>query len=255
MNQKISILGCGWLGLPLASNLVKIGLKVNGSTTRKTRLETLAINGIQPFLIDISKTDCDYTAFLKSTVLVVNIPSKSISDFEFLIEQIEKSEVQKVVLTSSTSVYPNTNGIVTERTPINNSALAQIERLFSSNSGFECTLIRFGGLFGYDRKPGRFIKPNKELSNPQGYVNLIHRNDCIEIIKHIITKNIWGQVFNACASSHPMRHEFYSKEAKKLGINTISFNTKVKSDYKIVSNRKLKELLDYQFLYDDLMDY
>ena len=43
MSQKdeISIMGCGWLGLPLAAQLVKAGYNVKGSTTTPEKLEVL----------------------------------------------------------------------------------------------------------------------------------------------------------------------------------------------------------------------
>ncbi|MDC1274067.1 SDR family NAD(P)-dependent oxidoreductase, partial [Flavobacteriaceae bacterium] len=42
MNQdKIGIIGCGWLGLPLAKSLISNNYKVKGSTTRKNKLTVL----------------------------------------------------------------------------------------------------------------------------------------------------------------------------------------------------------------------
>ena len=163
--------------------------------------------------------------------------------------------MQKVLFVSSTSVYPNTNGIVTEETHTNNSPLADIEKLFKSNSFFESTIIRFGGLFGYDRKPGNFFKSGKKIENPEGYINFIHRDDCIRIIEQIIVKDAWNKVLNACSDSHPTRREFYLNEAKKLDKSRVFFNEKSENDYKIVNSEKLKKLLDYEFEYDNLMDY
>ena len=37
--EKISILGCGWLGLPLAKSLLAKGYKIKGSTTSESKLE------------------------------------------------------------------------------------------------------------------------------------------------------------------------------------------------------------------------
>ncbi|RYE24983.1 MAG: SDR family NAD(P)-dependent oxidoreductase, partial [Sphingobacteriaceae bacterium] len=50
-NKKISILGCGWLGLPLAKLLVAKGWQVKGSTTTFEKLNLLQEAGIEPFLI------------------------------------------------------------------------------------------------------------------------------------------------------------------------------------------------------------
>jgi 3-hydroxyisobutyrate dehydrogenase-like beta-hydroxyacid dehydrogenase len=48
---KISILGCGWLGLPLAKVLVKNGFSVKGSTTTQDKILVLKQLGVDPFLI------------------------------------------------------------------------------------------------------------------------------------------------------------------------------------------------------------
>lgn len=46
---KISILGCGWLGLPLAKALIENGFSVKGSTTSTDKLTALENDGITPF--------------------------------------------------------------------------------------------------------------------------------------------------------------------------------------------------------------
>jgi len=254
LNPRISILGCGWLGLALATNLIDKGYEVYGSTTTHFKCKVLAEKGIKPFLIDISETDANMSEFLISDILIIAITSKSIRDIKSLIKNIEQSDVQKVIFVSSTSVYPYTNGIVTEETGISNTPLAEIEKLFINNCSFKSTILRFGGLFGYDRKPGNFIKPNKPVKNPEGYINLIHRDDCIEIIEQIILKNLWNETLNACADNHPKRREFYLKETQKAGQSSIIFDENSKNEYKIITSEKLKNLLDYEFKYADLMN-
>ena len=48
---KISILGCGWLGLPLAKALIGNGFSVKGSTTSYEKISGLEQGGITTFLI------------------------------------------------------------------------------------------------------------------------------------------------------------------------------------------------------------
>lgn len=254
MNQKISILGCGWLGLALAIDLIDKGYEVYGSTTSNNRIQELTEKGIKPFLIDINSIDSDMQNFLISDVLIIAITSKSIQDFKTLIKNIEDSEIQKVLFISSTSVYPNTNGIVNENSNTSNSTLAKIEKLFITNSSFTTTILRFGGLYGYNRNPGNFIKSSKPIENPEGYINFIHRDDCIEIIEQIIIKNVWNEILNACADNHPTRREFYFKESKKVGHDSIEFNENSNNEYKIIDSQKLKSLLGYKFKYADLME-
>ena len=76
---KISILGCGWLGLPLAKALVSRGFSVKGSTTSEEKLAVLENAGIEPFLIALSenKTTGNLTDFLEnSKILIIDVPPK-----------------------------------------------------------------------------------------------------------------------------------------------------------------------------------
>jgi nucleoside-diphosphate-sugar epimerase len=253
MNKKISILGCGWLGIPLTLKLSQKGHQVCGSTTSPDKLSTLESNGITPFLVDIDNESQDYADFLDADVLVIAITSKNTARFQRLIREIEKSGLRKVVFVSSTSVYPNTNGIVTEETETLQTPLAEIERMFSGNSGLQTTIVRFAGLFGYERKPGNFFKPGRVIDHPEGFVNMIHQDDCVNIIQNIIAQELWNEVLNACSSSHPTRRDYYLNEAQKVGRTDLQFNEQSENKYKIVSNQKLKEVLSYSFKYDDLM--
>lgn len=252
--MNISILGTGWLGKPVAVELLNRGNKIKASTTSLSKFNDLKELGIEPYLIDIDNFDSTNNSFFYSEVLIINIPSKNISGFKSLIREIEKSNLRKILFVSSTSVYPNTNGIVTEKTPTINSPLANIEDLFYENPRFQTTILRFGGLFGYDREPGRFFKAGRVVKNPQGFVNLIHRDDCIQIIWKIIENNLWNHKLNACSDSHPSRKEFYQKEVKKLG-KTIEFDENSDNNYKIINSQKLIDLLHYEFIYSDLMKY
>ena len=253
--MQISILGCGWLGTPLAVTLLQEGFYIKGSTTSKSKLKTLKGLGIEPFLIDLASDKEIPLEFLKTDVLIIDIPHKVEKDFEKLIAQVEKSRVGQIIFISSTSVYPSLNSIVDENTTTIRTPLRIVEELFEKNQHFQTTILRFGGLFGYDRQPGRFFRKRGFVPNPEGFVNLIHRDDCIAILKEIIDKNIQGEVLNACASDHPTRGAFYSKEIQKQGLSDIALGESDPISYKIVSNQKLKQLLSYQFKYDNLMNY
>ena len=65
---KISILGCGWLGFPLAKALLSKGFSVKGSTTSIEKLAVLENVGIVPFLIALSENEItgDVTDFLEN---------------------------------------------------------------------------------------------------------------------------------------------------------------------------------------------
>ncbi|MEL6594100.1 MAG: dTDP-glucose 4,6-dehydratase, partial [Bacteroidota bacterium] len=209
---------------------------------------------IRHFVIDISNPEQRYQDFLDSKTLIIAIPSRDIEGYQRLVAQIETSKVKQVLLISTTSVYPLTNSIVTEKSATKASIRVDIEDLFITNHHFDTTVLRFAGLFGGKRQPGNFFKPGRIIDHPEGYVNLIHRDDCIGIIMEILRQNLWGEVLNACSSDHPKRRAFYTWAAVQVGRNDLSFNEQADNHYKIVSSQKLQELLGYQFKYDKLME-
>jgi nucleoside-diphosphate-sugar epimerase len=252
LKKEISILGCGWLGLALAKSLIKTGFKVKGSTTSQNKIDELKKVGIEPYIVDISKGIERANTFLASEVILIAITSKSKTDFERLITRLESSLIKKVLFVSSTSVYPNSNNVVTEDSEIMNTKLYCIEELFRKNQHFETTIIRFGGLFGAERIPGKFHKSGKLISNPEGFVNLIHRDDCIGIIKKVLIQNSWNETYNACCDSHPKRRDFYVQQRTKLGVKDTLFDEESTNNFKIVSSQKVIEKLNYTFIHSDL---
>ena len=254
--KTISLLGSGWLGLALARNFQRQPFSVNASTRTLTRLGQLQENGATPYLIDIDSLTGNVQVFFDCDVLIVNITSKNILSFIELIRNIEASKVRRVLFVSSSSVYQNTNDLVTESEGLENedSPLYQIERLFMSSAHFKATVVRMAGLIGPSRHPGRFFKNDKLVEQSDSPVNLIHQTDCVNIISQIIEQKVWGEVFNACASSHPTKREFYGQARQSLGQLQPNYGHSNNPSFKIVSNDKLKRILNYEFVYDDLMN-
>ncbi len=77
LKEKISVIGCGWLGFPLAEYLVREEFIVKGSTTSNDKLELLKKHQIEGYLVNLNETEIsgDYSDFLAdSKTLIVNIP-------------------------------------------------------------------------------------------------------------------------------------------------------------------------------------
>lgn len=253
MKDQISILGCGWLGKPLAVSLIKHGYKIKGSTTSEAKLLGFQEIGIVPYLINLTNLKVNISAFLDSEILIVALPSKDIEGFKNLICHVEKSPLKKVIFISSTSVYGNSEKVVTEESETLPSALTTIEMLFKNSTHFETTIIRFAGLFGYTRKPGNFFSKGRKIPNPEGFVNMIHQDDCIQLIEKVIEKNAWNQIFNGCADTHPTRREFYTKCTLDIGLENPEFEGVTEIQQKVISNKKSIEILDFKYINGDLL--
>ena len=279
MKNKISILGIGWLGFPLAKKLIEIGYDVNGSTTSESKIEVLKTNNIQPFQIELSEDEINgnIEEFLAdSETLIINIPPKLRSNpkenfvekIKHLITQIEKSTVKKVLFVSSTSVYPDVFPIVeidenSVPNPDSESGkqLLQTEKLLLSNNNFQTTILRFGGLIGEDRHPIKFLAGKSNVENPDAPINLIHQEDCIGIIIEMLNQvqhdkglrqaqsdnSLKNNVFNVVAPQHPTRKVYYIQKAIENNLSLPEFDNSKESVGKWISSKKIEEILKYKF--------
>ncbi len=260
---QISILGCGWLGFPLALSLQRKGFVIYGSTTSRSKLETLRSAAIHPFLINLTEVNIegDINSFLDgSDVLIIDIPPKmrnnpspSFSEkIKELIPFILASTVNRVLFVSSTSVFGNHQGCVNEDTePLPDTAsgeeLLKSERLLNENPCFKTTILRFGGLTGPDRHPVKYLAGRDDVSGANAPVNLIHREDCIGIIEKIINQNRWNETFHGVHPEHPHKKTYYTEKAIEFGLKPPQFMTDESPVHKMVESGKLSELLNYQF--------
>lgn len=270
--MTISILGCGWLGLPLAVHLIEKGHKVKGSTTTAEKISILKEEGIEPCLLTLNPAlnyeNCD--TFWDSDILILNIPPgrnrENVIDYHStqikeVVNRVERSPIKLVIFISSTSVYPERGGVVEEAdvkegkaSRNSGEALLKAEQLLKKNDAFKTTVLRFGGLYGEDRHPVKYLAGKKGLSKGKAPVNLIHLDDCISIIEQIIDQNIEGEIFNAVSDGHPPRNMYYRVAAEKMGLEPPEFKKDTQKRYKVVSNQKLKNYLKYHFKYPNPLD-
>ena len=283
--KKISILGCGWLGLPLAKSLLEKGFLINGSTTSIDKISVLRDAGINSFQIILPLSsvaqssdflnieNSEIELFLEnSELLIINIPPKLRGDskenfvekIETLLPFIEKSSVKKLIFVSSTSVYSDDDlfKIGKTETTIPNpetesgKQLVKVENILLKNQNFDTIILRFGGLIGQDRNPIKFLSGRKNIENPDAPINLIDQIDCIGIIEKILKqvqneKNnlIWNDIYNAVYPSHPSRKDYYTQKAMEQNLALPEFDVSKVSIGKIILSTKIETVLGYEFLH------
>lgn len=268
--KTISIIGCGWLGLPLGAYLSEKNYLVKGSTTHVDKLAILEENGIEPFLLKLNpQLECEYVDnFLDADILIINIPPRiSVQKTDAHVEQIanllaavEKYPVKKIIYISSTSVYPELNREVVEEdvsTPETSASptMVKAENLLK-NFAADVTILRSAGLMGYDRIPAKYFAGWKGLTTGNIPVNYIHRDDVIRIIETVIEQNIWGDTFNIVSPIHPIRKEIYTRNCEELGFEMPEFVDPAEPQpYKIISPEKWLEKSGYHFLFKNPLDY
>ncbi len=264
--QTISIVGCGWMGLPLGKQLVDSGFDVKGSTTRSEKLSGIEGAGIQPYLLRLTPTpDEDPGNCLDAEVLFVNVPPpRDVANrLEFHMQQMtalrDATTAEWVIFASSTGVYPDApQDVIEDDLPPGGPSRIEGERRASgeilqevegmwADADTDTTLLRFGGLYGPDRHPGRFLAGRTGLSRPNAPVNLIHLDDCIGLVEAVLDADARNNVFNAVAPKHPTREETYTAAAASLGLERPAFDTSDERRGKAVISKKSQNVLGYTY--------
>ena len=264
-DRTISIIGCGWLGLPLAERLIEEGYTVRGSTTSDEKLPLLRRIGIDAYRLQLNpKPVGDLAALLQADTLLINVPPKAGKmgdDFHpeqirYVAESVRQLPVTHVIYVSSTSVYPELSRVVVEAdvtSPEQAAAPALlraeefVQRLEPERT---VTILRCGGLMGYDRIPGKYVA-GRTVDSGAVPVNYLHRDDAVGILLNLVEQGRTG-IFNAVAPEHPTREAIYRKSCADFGYELPSFIQPAESvPYKIVSPDKLILATQYRFQYPD----
>jgi len=264
--QSISIIGAGWLGTSLAHALKNQGHEVRITKRQQEDVNQFKAQGFiaasyilgNPLPQAIGHTD----------VAVVNIPPnrKTIKPEFFtksvkaLCDALIASGTQRLIFISTTSVFGEQDGTVTESTPASpitdsGKAHSEIESYLRSTYPNRVSILRLSGLVGGERHPVKFLSGRKDIGQPHQPVNLVHRDDVIAIITAIIQKQAWGQHFLLSATSHPSRKDYYSWAAKSLGLALPEFKDEAEpSSPKVIDCQNTLKQLGVQLQYPSPYD-
>jgi nucleoside-diphosphate-sugar epimerase len=261
-NQRISVLGGGWLGLPLAQYLAAQGYVVQVSRTTAAGVQQVRELGLGAQQVNLAaETPLADGPFWQVPTMLIAVPPQAgqpeatqVAQYQRLAERLRASGVEHVLYVSSTSVYGETNAEVTEATPLapqkpGGQVVQALEQVLQQEAALQTTVLRFGGLIGYDRLPTDAAAIQRRSRAADTPMNVIHRDDCVRIIYEIVRQKTWAEVFNACADAHPTRREYYAAAAAARGFALPDMGPVQNLPYKVVSSEKLKTTLNYQFLY------
>ena len=268
-SKIVSIIGCGWLGLPLAEQLLGAGFTLKGSTTSAQKRAVLIQQSIDAYQLVLNPEPTGkLNALLEADTLVINVPPKAgkmgdgfhPKQIEHLTNAVRQSSIQHVIYVSSTSVYPDPSRTVVEddvttETGSGAPMLVRAEQLVQALAADKIvTILRYGGLMGYDRIPGKYVA-GKTVDSGEVPVNYLHRDDAVGILQTIIEQQPRG-VFNGVSPEHPTREAIYRKSCDDFGYELPVF---IKPDvpvlFKVVSPAKLIQATGYAFQYPDPLNF
>ena len=271
MTQKtISVLGMGWLGLPLGGRLVLEGHIVKGSTTSEPKLETIRKGGSEPYLLQAGPDLVvrNHKSFFDCDILVLTIPPSAISPggrksrsepdgryaqtIEAILDHKPGKGPERVIYTSSISVYGEDVGAVDEDStlaPLTTSAkmVRQAEEIVRERFPDKHHILRLGGLVGGKRQPARYLAGRTGLSRGSAAVNLVHLQDCIGAIASLVWKPVESATFNLVAPGHPTRRDYYSRIAQTLGLALPDFDLEDERPGKHVDGNRITDVIDFSY--------
>lgn len=243
--KSIKILGAGWLGTSLAQSLSKTYNCTVSVRSIEKQLQ-LQATGLEVKIVQIKEdTILDESLFFRNTdVLIVSLTPILLPNFEQVVQAIEQNHIKKVILFSSTGIYADCEGWVTETTDLHLevpkvSHLKAIEDLFVLNPNFDCTVLRLGGLMGKDRHPVKFLAKKDFIDDANEPVNMISDIEIITIIEQLLTKELTNDIFNVVANDHRSKKEFYTDAALQRGLILPPFRDAKFFKNRVVSAEKI----------------
>ena len=236
---EVGIVGLGWLGEALYQRLTARGIAVFGTRTSASSAEAMQKEGVNafPLLMNPGPMDDSWEKWFRANDLIINIPPgrkdpKAVEAYPnkiaHLLQMARQNGVKRVLFVSSTSVFGVAKGIIDDDSPLtpqtdSGIALRECEERVMDAYGDSAAVVRFGGLYGPNRHPGRFFAGRRNVPDGDAPVNFIHQADAVGVIIHLLNQSSWGIKINACAPHHPPKKEFYVRAAKHLKLEEPTF--------------------------------
>ena len=270
--KSVAIVGLGWLGLPLAQHLKKLGWRVKGSKQSLADAQRLHRLGIEayPFSLSDEMTSLsdNIRPLFNVDALILTLPPSRFSSQQyceylaFLANQAKKQGVQHVLFTSSTSVFPDISGQFDEGSQPSSETemgktLIQAELCLFQSEIAHCDILRLAGLVGKQRHPVKFLAGKRHLKQGNSPVNLAHLEDCIQAITALLMNPNGLRAYHLCAPIHPTRAEYYTKAAVFYDLSIPQFECSDSDPKRIIMADKICRDLGFAYRYpnpDDMFE-
>ncbi|WP_039984464.1 NAD(P)H-binding protein [Vibrio owensii] len=268
------IVGAGWLGTPLAQTLIDQGHQVTVTRRSQTRLDEFPLTSVQPALLDLNEPHSQQQLIElieqhQIERIVGAFPpgfrkgngQEYAQQWQRIVSAAKQSSVNKLLMVSSTTVYPNLAVDMKEEDAT--LALAQTSEHFSDNarimlqaeqyvidSGIDYAIVRCSGLIGSDRHPSRFAMRLKQVSR-KAPANMVHQNDAVAATAFALNQ-IDNEVVNATTPNTVSKAEFYQAAITQSDLDIALPPVTETADKRILADKLVA--LGYQFQFNSTLD-
>jgi nucleoside-diphosphate-sugar epimerase len=273
--MRVLIVGCGYVGLPLGKELVRLGHEVYGVRRSGAADAEMTAAGIRPVMADVSQA-ADVAKLPGPFDWVVNLVSSSkggveeyrqayLNGTKNLIEWLQLVPPKKYVYTSSTSVYGQTDGSPVKETAgtiprtDTGKVLLETEKFLvqaAQVKKFPAVILRVAGIYGPERGHlfQQYLKNEARIEGTgERWLNMIHVDDVVGSILAALKSGRAGEIYNAVDDEPVQQIHFFRWLSEALGKwmpPTEEGEPKERKrgvTNKRVQNRRLKMELGYQF--------
>ena len=262
-NSSLLIIGCGWVGKKLGEQLSESGYEVYGTTRSSSNFSELNSAGIKPVKLELPASSLSEIRLPEVDSVLISISpgrGEDRSNYPTIIGQLSRVLAERnvqVFMYSSTSAYGNKKNKVSEKDAApdvdNDNIILAAEGALLEHLP-DAVILRLCGLYGENRHPAKYMAGRKDISDGDAPVNLVHRDDVIQVTRKIFEQNIKGEIFNVCAEEHPSRSEIYTTIAGRLGLKEPTF-VGGGADGKTISSEKLMDRFELTFLHPNPQEY
>ncbi len=268
------IVGAGWLGTPLAQALLVEGHDVIITRRSQARLDERPSTIANAALLDLNDENI---AQKLDEIIQSNHIERIVGAFppgfrrgsgreytqqwSTLVKAAKQHAIEKLVMISSTTVYPNLPTEMKEESA--SLALAQTHPNFSDNakimleaeqsvidSGINYAILRCSGLIGPDRHPARFAMRLKQVSR-KAPANMLHQSDAVAVAQFALD-HLSNQIINVTTPHTVSKAEFYQAAITKSGAEISLPPVTEDADKRILADKLVS--LGYQFRFNSTLD-
>ncbi|MGR5232418.1 NAD(P)H-binding protein [Vibrio rotiferianus] len=268
------IVGAGWLGTPLAKTLAEQGHHVTVTRRSQTKLDEFTNSPIDTAQLDLNDS---YSEQRLIEIIKQHQVERIVGAFppgfrkgngeeyaqqwQRLVSAAKQSGVTKLLMVSSTTVYPNLAVDMKEEDAT--LSLAQDNAHFSENarimlqaeqylidSDINYAIVRCSGLIGSDRHPSRFALRLKQVSS-KAPANMVHQSDAVAATAFALNQ-IDNEVVNATTPNTVSKAEFYQAAITKSNLDIALPPVTETADKRILADKLIA--LGYQFQFNSTLD-
>ena len=238
--KRAAVVGCGYVGLPLAEGLVRAGVAVTGTTTRPEKAGAIEEIGAQARVLRVDQATALRESLAGADTVFVTLAAGRGGDYrqvyvqglQAVVAALDPQAAEQVVYTSATSVYGQDDGSWVDGdspaapTTDRGRLLLQAEQALLGGvpEGVAACVVRLAGIWGPGRDPADWMARRGPVipGDGTGYLNLIHRDDAVTALLAAGRRRVAG-VLTLADDAPARRRDLYPALAARLGLDPPRF--------------------------------